>query len=417
VRAGQRVDLAASDRDARRIALRGVERPGDPPLQEALSLDCRQPQRLVLERTLTRPDGIAAKLSATGSDAGELLRQIVAVPPARQFSEGPGWVIARSYEVWTRSRGDELFMERALIAVEGLRCELALRLPNLRSVAGDIRIEAAPGHRLDLPEDLLAVLGWDWVRLERKRDAWVSKLRLRGAALARSARAERALERAAPHLARVLEETPAQFHQRHLAARWGVMLRRSIPTATALGMIGGALLLPRLFDAQARAGLAAYLGLPQGGRLLFAEGGLGPVGRVGRAVDGLVALGLRHRPELRALTEGIAAYAALARAEWAGYLPDLFALGQPGLGSVLLHFDGAAWAPATGVLSSVFAAGAGAAGALTLGLARNVWSYQASSGWSATVLPSTPGIIVDALALPSGAVFVLGSSGHLFHRP
>lgn len=255
VRAGRRVDLDASDRDARRIALRRVERPGDPSLQETLALDCRQPQRLVLERTLTRPDGIAATLSATGPDAGELLRQIEAVPPARHFSAGPGWVIARSYEVWTRSRGDELFMERALIAVEGLRCELALRLPNLRSVAGDIRIEAAPGHRLELPEDLLAVLGWDWVRLERKRDAWVSKLRLRGAALARSARAERALERAAPHLARVLEESPAQFHQRHFAARWGVMLRRSIPTATALGMIGGALLLPRLFDAQARAGL------------------------------------------------------------------------------------------------------------------------------------------------------------------
>jgi hypothetical protein len=255
VRAGRRVDLAASDRDARCIALRGVERPGEPALQETLALDCRQPQRLVLERTLTRPDGIAATLSATGPDAGELLRQIEAVPPARHFSAGPGWVIARSYEVWTRSRGDELFMERALIAVEGLRCELALRLPNLRSVAGDIRIEAAPGHRLELPEDLLAVLGWDWVRLERKRDAWVSKLRLRGAALARSARAERALERAAPHLARVLQESPAQFHQRHFAARWGVMLRRSIPTATALGMIGGALLLPRLFDAQARAGL------------------------------------------------------------------------------------------------------------------------------------------------------------------
>lgn len=146
-------------------------------------------------------------------------------------------------------------MVRALIAVEGLRCELALRLPNLRSVAGDIRIEATPGHRLELPEDLLAVLGWDWVRLERKRDAWVSKLRLRGVALARSARAEAALQRAAPHLARVLEESPARFHQRHLAARWGVTLRRSIPTATALGMIGGALLLPRLFDAQARAGL------------------------------------------------------------------------------------------------------------------------------------------------------------------
>ena len=255
VRAGRQVELAASDRDARRIALRGVERPGDPCLRETLALDCRQTQRLVLERTLTRPDGIAATLGATGPDAGELLRQIEAVPPARHFSAGPGYVIARSYEVWPRSHGDELFMVRALIAVEGLRCELALRLPNLRSVAGDIRIEATPGHRLELPEDLLAVLGWDWVRLERKRDAWVSKLRLRGVALARSARAEAALQRAAPHLARVLEESPARFHQRHLAARWGVTLRRSIPTATALGMIGGALLLPRLFDAQARAGL------------------------------------------------------------------------------------------------------------------------------------------------------------------
>jgi hypothetical protein len=255
VRAGRRVDLAASDRDARRIALRGVERPGTPPLHEALSLDCRQPQRLVLERTLTRPDGVAATLSASGPDAGELLRQIDAVPPSRQFSEGPGWVIARSGEVWARPGSDELFMARGLIAVEGLRCELTLRLPHLRSVAGDIRIEAEPGHRLELPEDLLAVLGWDWVRLERKRDAWVSKLRLRGAALVRSARAERALLRAAPHLARVLAEPPAQFHQRHLAARWGVMLRRSIPTATALGMIGGALVLPRLADAQALAGL------------------------------------------------------------------------------------------------------------------------------------------------------------------
>jgi hypothetical protein len=98
------------------------------------------------------------------------------------------------------------------------------------------------------------VLGWDWARLQRKRDEWVSKLRLRGSALRRSRTAEAALERAAPHLVRVLAEPPAQYHQRHLAARWGVALRRSIPTATALAMIGGALLIPQIFDEPRAAG-------------------------------------------------------------------------------------------------------------------------------------------------------------------
>ncbi len=81
-----------------------------------------------------------------------------------------------------------------------------------------------------------------------RADGWTSKLRLRGKALRRSRTAEAALQQAARHLARVLAEPPTRYHQRHRLARWGVMLRRGIPTFTALGMIGGALLLPKVAD-------------------------------------------------------------------------------------------------------------------------------------------------------------------------
>jgi hypothetical protein len=72
---------------------------------------------------------------------------------------------------------------------------------------------------LELPEDLLAVLGWDWARLVRTADGWKSKLRLRGNLSRRSDRAEAALDRPAVHLARTLAEPPARFHDTWRAAR------------------------------------------------------------------------------------------------------------------------------------------------------------------------------------------------------
>ena len=108
------------------------------------------------------------------------------------------------------------------------------------SVAGDITLTPAHGSRFDLPENLLAVQGWDWARL-RNREGWTSKLRLRGNALRRSRTAEVALERAARHLVQKFAEIPARFHERHELARRGVVFRRGIPSLTALLMISGAL--------------------------------------------------------------------------------------------------------------------------------------------------------------------------------
>jgi outer membrane protein len=78
--------------------------------------------------------------------------------------------------------------------------------------------------------------------------------------------------------------------------------------------------------AQAQAGLVAYLGLPRGEEILVAEQELLPVGRVRQEFAALVALAEDRRPERLALAEGTKALGALARAESAGWLPDLFAL-------------------------------------------------------------------------------------------
>jgi outer membrane protein TolC/ABC-type transporter MlaC component len=79
--------------------------------------------------------------------------------------------------------------------------------------------------------------------------------------------------------------------------------------------------------AQASAGLIAYLGLPAGEPLTFAEDELIPVGGKPGDMPSLVALAIAHRPELEALRNGQLAMDALARAEAAGFKPDLFLLG------------------------------------------------------------------------------------------
>jgi len=79
--------------------------------------------------------------------------------------------------------------------------------------------------------------------------------------------------------------------------------------------------------AQAKAGLCAYLGFPQSEPITFAEAEQETVGRTPGDVVSLVKLAMDHRPELAALREGQLSYNALASAEAAGYLPDVFALG------------------------------------------------------------------------------------------
>jgi hypothetical protein len=184
---------------------------------------------------------LKATLQASGSQPGELLARIESFPAQRHFREGPGWVIARSYEF---DAADGVQLVQGVVLLEGL--QLKLTVPASRRLSADVELVAP---RLDLPEDLLAVLGWNWSRLVRGRMNWTGKLRLgRGE---RCHRAEAALDRAAAHLALTLSQPPARYHERLRAARWGVVFRRSIPLLMALALVAAALGLPH-FDTRDR---------------------------------------------------------------------------------------------------------------------------------------------------------------------
>jgi len=251
-RQGRHVDLTASRREERQLVFRPIDHPGDGtgsgPLREVLRLDSHGNGSFKLTRTLTGDGGLQATLEASGSDPAELLARIQGVDLQRHFRHGPGWVMARSYRFESYAGGGTPVLARGAVRFDVLT--LAFEVSPVRGVSAELSLTPAAGLRLPLPEDLLAVIGWDWARLVPGADGWTSRMRLRGRGARRSAAAERALDRVTAHLAQVLAEPPARFHERFRFARYGVVLRRLIPTLTALGLIVGTLLLPRIAPEQ-----------------------------------------------------------------------------------------------------------------------------------------------------------------------
>ncbi len=270
-RRGRHVDLAASNRQARQLVFKPLAAvaeaaPGSG-LVERLQLDSLGTGSFRLTRVSTRSNGahvglqapLQATLQAMGPKPGDLLAQIEAVPAQQQFQSGAGFELARSFDLgWITGAPqpgrttDALVLSAAVLQLEGLLLNMVV--PAVKGVAADISLSAAPGQVLELPPDLLAVLGWDWSHLVPNASGWTSKLRLRGKAARRSQKAEAALATAAKHLAQVLAQPPAQFHRQFLWARWGVVGRRAIPSLTAIALIATALLLPR-FTGDQNAGL------------------------------------------------------------------------------------------------------------------------------------------------------------------
>jgi len=263
-RCGRRVDLAASNRLERRLVFKPVDHAiaarDDFVLTESLQLEKLETGTFRLTRTLNSPGWPSATLVALGSDPAQMLPHFQAIDPLRHFCGGAGYRITRSYELeqdWRLVDGcrpePTLIFTRGTASLEGLRLELSL--PSTRGVAAEITLETAPAgvDWLEFPDDLLAVLGWDWVALRRIPGGWRTKVRLRGDKQRRSRAAEAALEAAAAHVAATLSEPPGRFSQRWRLARWGVVLRRSIPVLTVLVLIGTIAVLPRFgFDRSPR---------------------------------------------------------------------------------------------------------------------------------------------------------------------
>ena len=252
-RRGRHLDLPASDRLARRLVFKSIEHvdgDGDgasSALSEILQLEQPEDDTYRLTRTLTLPCGLQASLQSGGADPGELLERIETVPLQRQFQRGAGYVLALCQRIDAADRGataTRLVLTRATVRLEGLT--LAMKVPAVTGIAAELELAALPGHTVDLPEDLLAVLGWSWTRLIRVGAGWTGSLRLRGSSAERGLDAEAKLERTARHLAQTLSEPPARFHDQRVATRWGVVLRRSFPMLVTVALIGGAAAVPSM---------------------------------------------------------------------------------------------------------------------------------------------------------------------------
>ena len=244
-RRGRHVDLAASNRIERRLVFKAILPQSDAPalagVHENLQLELLATGTSRLTREFRRPDGLTARLLAMGPAPGDLLAAVEAIPAERFFSSGPTFTIARSYSLESArtAAADRdawvLGLTHAAIELEDLRFTLALS--PVKGVSADVALAPTRAGALELPEDLLAVLGWDWARLIKTKEGWKSKLRLRGALGKRTRTAERVLEAAARHLTRTLREPPSRFHDRLVAARWGVVFRRAIPLLTFVALL------------------------------------------------------------------------------------------------------------------------------------------------------------------------------------
>lgn len=262
-RRGRRVDLDASDRIARRLAFRPIEHPAAgpagtdaaealPALREDLQLEHLFQRLFRLTRVLTPPSGPPARLVAEGPDPGALLALIEAVPPSRQLRVGPGFALSHHHHIDApEAEGAEapLCLVESRAQARGLA--LTLRMPMVKRRPADLELQAegdgrgGRGGLIALPEDLLAVLGWDWAPLKRVDEGqWRSKLRLRGGEPSRSRGAEAKAERAARHLAQILAEPPPRFHERFALQRWGAAARRLLPVMTAVAIVVVALVVP-----------------------------------------------------------------------------------------------------------------------------------------------------------------------------
>jgi hypothetical protein len=259
-RQGRQTDLAASNRLERKLVFKPVERPGATPdapaLCETLQLDSLAADSFRLTRTLACGAGLngvlEARLEMEGADPGDLLASVDSIAPESQFRFGRGFGIARSYRL---SRGKDsapgsaaltgLILTRWLAELDGLSVTFTAPVRK-GDPEGEIEVKPAAGTAMKLPEDLLAVLGWDWGLLDGKKQGWKSALRLRGKEPQRSRGAERELDRMAEHLVRTLADAPARFHERLAGARWRVALRRAIPVLIYITLFGAALATSRL---------------------------------------------------------------------------------------------------------------------------------------------------------------------------
>ena len=253
-RCGRQADLDASNRIERRLIFKPTAHSdvtaSQDEAREVLALDNPQPNQFTLTRTLTLASGLEAKLQTEGADPGELLARIESVSPRRQFREVAGVTVALSYRLLPIGASADglppmqLELTRGEAIVAGL--DVVLNADAVKGYPVQIDLKSGAAGTAELPDDLLAVIGWGWSPIRKTPSGWGGKVRARSQEPQRSRDLETKLEKAVAHLAATLAQPPAFFHDSLRPARWMVTFRRGIPLLIFIGLMGVAAALTKI---------------------------------------------------------------------------------------------------------------------------------------------------------------------------
>lgn len=252
-RAGLQVDLAASDRAARRVAFRpralpapAGAAPADEPWAEHWALQDTDRGWRVTRSVHRGPPGqdAPARVEAVDEEPGQALAAAAAVPPAQLFLP-LGQALPPAALHWLCTAREGLQLRGAQAQAAGLALELTMT--GVRGYPATLQLRrAVAGHPRELPDDLLEVLGRAWSRLTPWREGWECSIALDGDTPRRNAGAQQRLALTAQHLARTLAAPPRQFHRQHRLARWRIGLARGSALAIGLAVVGVALVMQHL---------------------------------------------------------------------------------------------------------------------------------------------------------------------------
>lgn len=282
-RHGLKVDMSLSDRQARYLQFQ-IQAGDQPHTHRIYSLSLAREQGQILTRTLLHQHGLVATIHSQCEDAESALHAIRAIPEHRQLRISSAGTSAFSYTLIDTASGNHTqanaYLQFAVAQLHSV--ELRVDVSTSGAMPADVRVlqsathtaylpdllasgEALPlrhrsarhpdlqrsnhpdkrpakttGHAglpIQLPEDVLAVLGPQWRALRDQGDHWKGVLRTLGREPQRTTRAEHFMEQAVHHLHHTLSQPPAAYHPRLLRCRWQVYVRRLKPLMAFLGIL------------------------------------------------------------------------------------------------------------------------------------------------------------------------------------
>jgi hypothetical protein len=233
--AGWALDLAASDRAARRLVFKPVPHAAGahhPALTETRELrDGERGWQLTrrLVAAAAAANALPAEVLADDGEPAELLAAVAPIEPAALFTPEGAALSLRCRP------GQPPQLRAAQARVAGL--QLGYTVSGVKGYPAEMRLTRRDDDTRRLPDDLFEVLGRGWARLVPLRTGWQASVMLQGIGAERSADAHQRLAQTLAHLAEVLAEPPARFHQRYVGRRWRIGLLRGAPMGFGVAIV------------------------------------------------------------------------------------------------------------------------------------------------------------------------------------